>query len=141
MARTTADNVRAIIEVDSTVIVVDADLDPFIEIANELVTEQCVTNGPSTAYSSTRLELIERWLAAHFYTNRDPRPVNEEAGPVGVTYQSKVDLGFDTSHYGQTAMRLDTNGKLAALNDQTKKGGKITATAVWLGTTTPPGSY
>jgi hypothetical protein len=137
--RTNATNVKGIIEVDATIIKVDSDLDPFIEVANELVTEQCTgTNGPATAYTATRLELIERWLAAHFYTNRDPRPTNEKAGPVGAAYQSRVDLGFDTSHYGQHAMRLDTNGGLAALNQSVKKGGKQTVGFTWLGTTPPP---
>lgn len=134
--RTTRANIAAIIELDDSVIPNDAAMLPFITIANELVTERCTgtTYGPATAYSEDRLELIERWLAAHFYTNRDPRSSDEKAGSVGASYQSKVDLGFDTSHYGQTAMRLDTNGGLAALNDLMKKGAPRVG-ASWLGTT------
>lgn len=133
MARTTRALVGTIIELDPEVIPDDAAMEPFITVANELVTEACVDNGPSTAYTSARLELIERWLAAHLYTNRDPRAVNEKAGAVGATYQSKVDLGFDTSHYGQTAMRLDTNGGLAKLNDDAKKG-RPRVSVYWPGT-------
>ena len=96
-------------------------------IANELVTEVCTDKG----YTDSRLELIERWLSAHFYTNRDPRAVNEKAGPVGVTYQSAVALNLNTSHYGQTAMLLDTAGGLAALNTLKKK--KVLSVS-WLGT-------
>ena len=46
--RTNATNVKAIIEVDSSIIVSDSDLDAFITTANELVTEICTgtTNGP-----------------------------------------------------------------------------------------------
>jgi len=123
MARTTSEAVADIIEVDVTI-----NLDPFISVANELVTEICSDAG----YSAERLELIERWLSAHFYTNRDPRAEQERAGPVSAKYQSKVDLNLSTSHYGQTAMMLDTAGGLAALSNS--KGTRRTASVVWLGT-------
>jgi hypothetical protein len=133
MGRTTRAEVAEIIELDSEIIPDDAAMAPFILTANLLVTEACVTNGPTTAYTDERLELIERYLTAHLYTLRDPRAVNEKAGPVGATYQSRVDLGFDTSHYGQTAMRLDTNGGLALINSDSKKG-KPRVGVTWLGT-------
>jgi len=120
--RTTSGQVADIIEVDASI-----GLEPFMMIANELVTEVCTDKG----YTDSRLELIERWLSAHFYTNRDPRAVNEKAGPVGVTYQSAVALNLNTSHYGQTAMLLDTAGGLAALNTLKKK--KVLSVS-WLGT-------
>ena len=125
MARTTSEEVALIIEVDESV-----SLTPFIEAANALVTEKCST---VTTYDADRLELIERWLAAHFYAIRDARPTHERAGSVGASYQSKVDLGFDVTHYGQMAMRLDTAGGLAALNMEAKKGGARTATVTWVG--------
>ena len=124
MARTTSEEVALIIEVDGSI-----SLTPFIEAANALVTEKCSTDD----YDATRLELIERWLSAHFYAIRDARPTNERAGSVGASYQSKVDLGFDVTHYGQMAMRLDTAGGLAALNAEAKKGGSRTATVTWAG--------
>ena len=134
MARTTRTLILGIIEVDASIVPNDAAMAPFIDLANEFVTEACtLVNGPNPAYSGTRLELIERWLAAHLYTVRDPRSTSEKAGPVGVNYQSKVDLGFDTSHYGQTAMRIDTNGGLSKINKDTKKG-KPTVGGFWAGT-------
>ena len=137
MPRTTAAQVKAIIETDSSIIVVDADLDPFILVANELVTELCTgTAGPTTAYTSTRLELIERWLAAHFYCVRDPRTTNESAG-VSVGYESKVDLGLALSRYGQQAKLLDTHGGLATLDEQTKKGTTRTGSVSWRGSPPP----
>jgi len=133
MPRTTKDEIEEIIELDAEIIPDDAAMAPFILVANELVTECCTGDaGPATDYTDARLELIERWLAAHLYTNRDPRAVSERAGSVGATVQSRVDLGFDTSHYGQSAMRLDTNGGLAKLNDDMKKG-KPRVGASWLG--------
>jgi len=134
MARTTSALVGGIIEWDSddsksTYI----DMAPFIAVANALVTECCSADD----YTTTRLELIERWLSAHCYTIRDMRAESEKAGSVSEKFQSKVDLGFDTSHYGQMAMRLDTEGGLAALNERIKKGKKVTVSVSWLGTEDP----
>ena len=128
MARTTDTAVKGIIDVTSGV-----DLTPFISVANELVTEVCLDSTPTT-YDSTRLELIERWLAAHFYTNYEPRAMSEKAGDVAERKQDKVDLGLDSSFYGQTAMRLDTNGGLSKLNEQSKKGSKRTVGLFYVGT-------
>lgn len=128
--RTTDELVAGIIEVN-----VSIPLTPFIFPANELVTEVCVP----AAYTDERLELIERFLAAHFYTLRDPRTTDEKAGSVSATYQSKVDLFLSTSHYGQTAMVLDTAGGLAKLNALQKDPSvdastTRTSSVVWLGT-------
>ena len=126
MARTTSTAVEEIIEVDSNI-----SLTPFIEGANALVTECC---GDSENYTATDLELIERWLSAHLYTIRDPRVEVEKAGPVSQKMQSKVDLGFDTSHYGQMAMRLEWEGGLSALNERVKNGQRRLVGITWLGT-------
>ena len=126
--RTTSAEVQEIVDVESGV-----DLEPFIIAANELVTECCAGQD----YSDTRLAEIERWLAAHFYCIRDARAVSERAGSVGQTLQSKVDLGFDVTHYGQMAMRLDTEGGLAALNERIKTGKRTGVSVTWLGTENP----
>jgi len=129
MARTSSSLVEGIIEVDS-----DISLTPFINAANLLVT-QCCTN-LSSEYTSDQLTEIETWLAAHFYTVRDMRIVSEKAGDVSAKYQSKVDIGFNTSHYGQMAMRLDFKGGLAALDKKTSQGKRKPVSVNWLGTTT-----
>jgi hypothetical protein len=120
MSLTTAELVAGLIEVDA-----DISLDPFIATATAFVSEIPASAGLATE----RLELIERYLSAHFYTHRDPRPVSERAGPVSAEYQSKVDLNLSTSHYGQTAMMLDTSGTLATLSRLSKRVGGVT----WLG--------
>jgi len=120
MARTTVDNVEAIIDIDSGI-----SLTPFIEAANALVTQCCSTATDADGdlvYTATNLELIERWLSAHFYHIRDPKAKVEKAGSVSAEYRTAVKIGFDNTHYGQMAMRLDWNGGLAALNDQVNKG-------------------
>jgi len=127
MARTTAVLVATIIEVEA-----DKDISAFILTANELVTECCAS---VTSYSDDRLELIERYLSAHFYTHYDPMETVEKAATLTAWYQNAVDLGFDSSHYGQTAMRLDTSGGLAAINEQMKKGKRAGVGISWLGKT------
>jgi len=127
MARTNSDLVEGIIEVD---LASGALLDPFISVANALVT-QCCTN-LTTEYTDTYLVEIETWLAAHFYTVRDMRAESEKAGPVSEKKQSKVDLGLATSHYGQHAMLLDYQGGLARLNRRIKKGMRVPSLS-WLG--------
>jgi hypothetical protein len=124
--RTTAALVKGIIEVDEDSI---PDLDPFILTANELVTECCGSAG----YTATRLELIERWLAAHFVAIRDPRLASEQAG-VSARYQHKVGLILQVTTYGQQAMTLDTAGGLAALSKRAEEGKTKSVGITWLGT-------
>jgi hypothetical protein len=116
--RTTADAVKGIIETDDDTF---PNLAPFIEAANQLVTDCCLSSG----YSAAKLERIERWLAAHFYAIEDPRITQEITGPIQASFGTKLDLGFDVTTYGQQAMRLDTDGNLAALNNSMKTVKKI----------------
>lgn len=125
MSRTTATAVQGIIEHDSNI-----SLTPFVEAANNMVTKHC--SGVSD-YSAADLELIERWLTAHFYAIRDPRASAERAGKVSQTLKSKVDLGLSVTHYGQMAMQLDWAGGLAALDQRIKKGLAPSLGFTWLG--------
>lgn len=125
--RTDSQKVAGIIEVDPEI-----GLDPFIETASALVDEV----EKEADHSADRLELIERWLSAHFYAMRDPRATQERAGPVAQTLQSRVDLNLANSHYGQQAMVLDTSGVLAALNQKALKG-RTKISVSWLGSPHP----
>ena len=126
MPRTTAIDVADIVEVDS-----DIDLTVFILMANELVTEVC----SDSEYSDVRLELIERWLAAHFYVIRDPRASSESAGVSQSYALPSVAMSFQGTKEGQQALLLDTDGNLAALGARTTSGGKKSSIGVtWLGT-------
>jgi len=126
MARTSAASVQGIIETEASI-----SLTPFIEAANQLVTDVCT----SSSYTDEKLELIERWLAAHFYAVRDMRPAEEAAGSVRQRFQYRVDLNLAVTVYGQQAMLLDTAGNLAALNKRITEGRTQTFGQVsWLGT-------
>lgn len=132
MARVNSVEVQEIIEVQSSF-----DLTPVITIANELVTQFCTGDAVSSVYTSTRLKEIERWLAAHFYTVYEPRAESEKAGSVSQKLQSKVDLGLNSSHYGQTAMLLDHQGGLSRHSYATKTGRKTSGAGIsYLGTLT-----
>ena len=129
MARTTAELVAGIVEVDAENF---PDLTPYITSANELVTEICGAVG----YTDARLELIERWLAGHFYAVRDVGALvaSETAGPVSETFKYNVGLALMGTRQGQQALVLDTSGLLAQLSAQIAKGAKRTVAAAYLGT-------
>lgn len=132
MAYTTESAVREIVETDSAI-----SMAPFIEGANALVEEVCATavdEDGTPVYDTTRLELIERWLAGHFYRIRDAFAVAEKAGPVAETKAMKTELGFNLTREGQMALRFDTNGGLAALENTTKTKKRTGVGINWLGT-------
>jgi len=122
--RTTEAEIAQVIEIDATI-----DMTPFMVVANELVTERCADAG----YTDYRLQLIETWLAAHFYAMRDERASSEGAGGVSVSYLSSIGLGLKMTKQGQTAMLLDTAGGLAALSLEMEKGVTKQISIDWLG--------
>ena len=129
--RTTYAAVALIVEVDAEI---STDLAPFIEVASQMVTDICTDYDP--AYDATKLELIERWLAAHFYAIRDQRRDMEKAETVSRSFQYKVDLALDQTIYGQQAKIIDHLGGLAALDGRVKRGkAKVTPGVMWAGTT------
>lgn len=133
--RTTPEAIEGIIEVDEAIL-----LDPFIESASALVDEVCAPalkpDGVTLRYDATRLELIERYLAAHFYAVRDARKVSAQAKGVGASYEGRTGLMLLWSRYGQHAMLLDTNGGLAKLSKDMEKGAVMpTAGVTWIGRT------
>ena len=123
--RTTAILVGEIIAVNASI-----SLTPFIEVASAIVTKHCT----HVDFTAAELELVERWLSAHFYRMRELQVAEKRAAPVSQSFNSVLYTGFDNSTYGQMAMRIDWSGALSALNEQAKKGGLLTAGITWLGT-------
>jgi len=126
MARTTPNNVQAILgdNYDSNI-----DLMPFIETATALVDEvvNCAA-AKNITISSALLEKIERWLAAHFYAHADPLYQSRSTGGASASFQGQTGMGFESTVYGQTAMRLDPSGCLAYFNEFSEP-----AQVLWLG--------
>jgi hypothetical protein len=104
-ARVTQQDVEAILDTDIS------DLSPFITAANLTVTK--MLSGEDL--SDDQLKEIERWLAAHFASIRDPRISAEKTGDAQVTYHGRSDLGLNFTPYGQQVKLLDTTGNLARL--------------------------
>lgn len=128
MPRTTAELVQGIVKIGR-----GADLTPFIATANVIVTEHCGSAG----YTDDELELIERWLSAHFYKVLAPTVASQYAEGAGQSYTIPTKVGFGATLYGQTAMRLDAAGGLAALDAKTNKGGKQRVQVGYLGRQSP----
>jgi hypothetical protein len=137
VSRTTAALVEAIVEVQTGI-----DPQPFIDFASELLTDVCTSANPdwrehfvayTDGYIGSRMELIERWLAAHFYTIFDNQLSSAKAGSVAVGYQYKIGLGLKSSRYGVAAMTLDTYRLLAKLDNAVEKERRVKVSVGWLG--------
>lgn len=127
--RTTQDAVSKLVEIDLTIN--SGAIDFAIETANRLTTDVC----SSSAYSDETLELIERWLSAHFYSIRDPRTTKESIqGEIDVSFEGKTDIGLSHTRYGQQAMLIDFKGNLSALQNSLKMPKKTKAGLFWAGT-------
>lgn len=119
MPRTTPAAVRSIAKIKASI--TDAALAVFIEAANSIVTRLCLLSG----YDDPTLELIERWLAAHFYHVFDPRRVDEKVDVLSATYEGKSGMNLNFTRYGQQAMLLDTAGNLAMLQREITQGRRV----------------
>lgn len=97
------------------------DIDAFILAANSLVTDVLGGEG----LSATRLKEIERWLSAHFISQAgsDKQPgqvIEEQIGETRRRFSERqIKENLSSTRYGQTALMLDTTGKLAGLGKPT----------------------
>jgi hypothetical protein len=97
------------------------DLTPYIATASNVV-DQVAVDSSANGFnlSGATLELIERWLSAHYYTKNDP------------TYTSRAGASFvrgsqDPEPYVGPALDLDPSGCLNALLKRQRASGQ------WLG--------
>lgn len=105
-ARVTVNDIGDVIDTS----LADNQIRAFINTAHRLVVDLLTGEG----LAESTLTEIERYLAAHLLTLRDPRPQREKIGSeYSVTYQGKSEMGLQATQYGQMALTLDTTGKLA----------------------------
>lgn len=129
-SRTTVADVEALLEEYDD----EIPLAQFLPVGNNIVTNNCIKE--DSEYNSETLELIERYLDAHLYEITRSRAEFRAAGKVQEAMKVKLDLGFNLTRYGQTAMLLDYEGGLAALNARITDPGRasnVRAGIVWLG--------
>lgn len=105
-------------------------LEPFIDTAASMVDDlvECATAKGKTL-SAGKLELIERWLAAHFYVQSDQTYASKSTEGASASFHGQTAMYLESSRYGQTAMRLDTSGCLDGRGGSERK----VAGGFWLG--------
>lgn len=120
MSRTTKEKVKNIIEVPEAL--TDAMIEAHIDDASLIVTEALAGKG----LTEGRLELIERYLTAHYVTILTERGglVSSEVDAVRDAYGGPKDgVGLAMTRYGQQAIAFDSSGTLKAMAiDPTKSG-------------------
>jgi hypothetical protein len=122
MARTTATAVQDILGPNYDGV---SSLTPFIDAATDIVT-WLDSKDTGNDLSTATLELIERWLSAHFYAQSDPILQSKSTGRSSGVFQGQTAMGLMNTNYGQQALLLDASGNLG-------KRGKTKATLSWLG--------
>ena len=132
MARTTETAVKDVLlsdygpKSDGT----DPSLVPFIQSASVMVDRAAAAAAAKgETLTSTELELIERWLSAHFYVMSDQTYANKQTGGAGGTFHGRTGMRLEASKYGQNAMLLDYSGTLESLSTQGRKKVQM----IWLG--------
>lgn len=127
MARTTEILVKGVLLADYDT-GLSPSLVPFIDIASSIVDDvaACALDKGVTL-STAKLELMERWLAAHFYVMTDQTYKSKKTGDAAATFQGETKMYLTSSKYGQSAIVMDPTGCLAA------QGNMRVATMAWLG--------
>lgn len=130
MARTTSELVQGLLLSDygPTRSGATPSLTPFIDTASAIVDQvaTCATAKGSTL-TSTQLELIERWLAAHAYCQSDQPYAEKKTQEASAVYQGRTGMNLDGTKYGQMAQTLDPTGCLSTLSKRNR------VRAIWLG--------
>lgn len=131
MSRTNDSAVRGIIETDSSV-----SLKPFIQTAASLVDWlEAQDAADQSLLSDDTLELIERYLAAHFYqANRDRNYSSKSTGRSSGSFQGQTAMVLTSTDPGQTAILLDVTNKLSRRSKEAEEGNRKRVGFTWLGT-------
>lgn len=129
MARTNAALVRAILlsDYDSDT---EPSLDAFIATATAMVDRvvACAILRNKTLTSEEE-ELIERWLAAHFYAQTDKPYSSKSTERAAGSFHGQTKMYLESTLYGQTAVRVDPSGCLSSI----ASGDRKVAGGFWMG--------
>lgn len=126
--RTTSVLVKGILG-DNYDTLVNPDLTPAITAANMVMNRVAtMASTKGMALSTTELELIERWLSAHFYCVNDPLYTSRSTQGASGSFQvGQAIEGFGSTEYGRQAMAMDYSGCLKVMSTKQR------AVMTWLG--------
>lgn len=99
------------------------DLTPYVRTAANIVArvKDAAFNDDDVTLTVYELEMMERWLAAHFYTVMDPVYLSRS------TISASGSFATDKDRYKEAACSIDPTGTLRAI-----LAGNV-ATAIWMG--------
>lgn len=105
---------------------------PYIDAASSMVDDvvDCAS-AKGVVLSAAKKEIMERWLAAHFYAISDKPYASKSTEGASASFHGQTGMYGEATLYGQTAMRLDPSNCLAAI-----LGGKV-AGGFWAGKNPP----
>jgi len=111
MARTTATEVKKIIETDMS----DPEIQSYIDSATAFIDAAPI----ATTLGSTLLEQIEKWLTAHLMAaSREQMVKQGKGGPSSATFYGYGEgKGLEHTPYGQQAISLDPTGALKRISE------------------------
>jgi hypothetical protein len=130
--RTTPDAVRAVLQKDYNA-KERPSLNRQIQTAS-VVVSRVVTCAAAKGVTLTaeETELIECWLAAHFYAVSDRPYKSRSTLQASGSMDGNTDMSFDATLYGQQAKALDYSGCLALIQ-LAAQGKAQTADGFWAG--------
>ena len=132
MSRTTSTAVQGILLSDYGPLEdgTEPSLTPFIDTASAMVDDvvDCAAL-KDIVLTDARLELIERWLAAHLYAVSDKPYTSKSTEGASASFNGQTATYLEATLYGQTAMRLDSSNCLNAVGAAETK----VASGFWLG--------
>lgn len=92
-------------------------LDGYIAAASVIVDRVYTCSvSKNLTLSTTELELVERWLTAHFYCMSDQTYASKNTTQASASFKGQTGMGLEITNYGQMAKRLDYSGCLEAID-------------------------
>lgn len=88
----------------------EVQISPFLQTASTVVTANLASSG----LSSSLLDEITKYLAAHLASVRSPFAIRKKIGDADETYGYKGGMGLDATPYGETVKMLDSTGILVS---------------------------
>ena len=107
-------------------------LEPFINQAN-ILTNWLASKDTDSELDTDTLTAIEVQLAAHFYSvQRDPQYQSKAGAGASGSFQGATGYSLAATHFGQTAMLLDSTALLTKRNLEAQQGKRVSKTT-WIG--------